>query len=244
MRAAGWEALVAHLAGAGGLPRARIERLATAALGAAAAHQVAVPGERPAAPLIRELAQEALVCRARLARLDHDLQAALGRHPEATLGRHPEAALIRSLPGRGAVLTAARIAEAGALSRFRSADALATAACCRRADQRGSGCAGCHRGAAGTPAARAKGICLRHCPRALFLSEMDQLGEQPTGRLPGGCTPCASRPQVCAPPPRSQVVRRGHQPCRSCSCRAGTSVAVSSWVRAAASFVSACRGMS
>jgi transposase len=120
VRAAGREALVAHLAGAGGLSRARTERLAAAALEAAAAQRVAVPGERPAAALIRELAQEALACRARLARLDRDVEAALRRHPDA--------ALIRSLPGMGAVLTAELIAEAGALARFRSADALAAAA--------------------------------------------------------------------------------------------------------------------
>ncbi|MFX7082927.1 transposase, partial [Acinetobacter baumannii] len=41
---------------------------------------------------------------------------------------HPDAALVLSLPGMGAVLTAELIAEAGTLSRFRSADALAAAA--------------------------------------------------------------------------------------------------------------------
>jgi transposase len=44
------------------------------------------------------------------------------------LDRHPNAALIRSLPGIGAVLTADLIAEAGDLTRFRSANVLATAA--------------------------------------------------------------------------------------------------------------------
>jgi transposase len=120
VRAAGRAALVAHLAAAGGLPRARTERLAAAALAAAEAQRLAVPGERLAAALVRELAEEALACRARLARLDRDLEAALGRHPDA--------ALIRSLPGMGATLTAELIAEAGDLARFRSADALAAAA--------------------------------------------------------------------------------------------------------------------
>ncbi len=122
VRAAGREALLAHLAGAGGLPRAGIERLAGAAL-RGRGPRVAVPGERPAAALVRELATEALACRARLARL-----ARLYREVEAALGRHPDAALIRSLPGMGAVLTAELIAEAGSLRRFRSADALAAAA--------------------------------------------------------------------------------------------------------------------
>jgi transposase len=52
----------------------------------------------------------------------------LDRELEASLERHPDAALIRSLPGMGAILTAELIAEAGNLSRFRSADALASAA--------------------------------------------------------------------------------------------------------------------
>ena len=51
----------------------------------------------------------------------------LDRELEALLERHPDAALIRSLPGMGVVPTAELIAEAGNLSRFRSADALACA---------------------------------------------------------------------------------------------------------------------
>jgi transposase len=72
------------------------------------------------ARLIKELASEALATRTRLASLDREL--------EDLLDRHPDAALIRSLPGMGAVLTAELIAQAGSLSRFRSADALAAAA--------------------------------------------------------------------------------------------------------------------
>ena len=71
------------------------------------------------ARLVRELAGEALACRDRLRELDREL--------EALLEHHPDAALVRSLPGMGAVLTAELIAEAGNLSRFRSADALASA---------------------------------------------------------------------------------------------------------------------
>lgn len=118
LRAAGRKRLVRHLQAAGGLPK--VEDLAERALAAAAEQIIAVPAERMTARLIRELATEALASRARLVELDREL--------EALLQRHPDAALIRSLPGMGVVLTAELIAEAGNLSRFRSADALASAA--------------------------------------------------------------------------------------------------------------------
>jgi transposase len=118
LRAAGRKRLVRHLRAAGGLPK--VEVLADKALAAAAAQTIAIPAERMTARLIKELASEALATRTRLIRLDHEL--------EDLLDRHPDAALIRSLPGMGAVLTAELIAEAGCLSRFRSADALAAAA--------------------------------------------------------------------------------------------------------------------
>ena len=114
----GQKRLVRHLQAAGGLPN--VEALADRALAAAAEQTIAVPAERMTARLIRELAAEALASRARLIELDREL--------EALLERHPDAALIRSLPGMGVVLTAELIAEAGNLSRFRSADALASAA--------------------------------------------------------------------------------------------------------------------
>jgi transposase len=120
VRRAGRVRLLAYLKRAGGLPNANAEALAEAALAAARAQRVAVPGERMAATLVRELAAEALAARRRLTQLDREL--------EALLARHPDAALIRSLPGMGAVLTAEFIAEAGPLARFRSADALAAAA--------------------------------------------------------------------------------------------------------------------
>lgn len=118
LRAAGKKRLVRHLKAAGGLPN--VEVLVDRALSAAAEQTIAVPAERMTARLIRELATEALASRVRLIDLDREL--------EALLERHPDAALIRSLPGMGAVLTAELIAEAGNLSRFRSADALASAA--------------------------------------------------------------------------------------------------------------------
>jgi transposase len=118
LRAAGRRGLVRHLQAAGGLPH--VEALAERVLEAAAEQRIAVPAEAATARLIRELAAEALATRARLIALDREL--------EALLDRHPDAALIRSLPGMGVVLTAEFIAEAGDLSRFRSADALAAAA--------------------------------------------------------------------------------------------------------------------
>jgi transposase len=120
VRTAGREGLVAHLQAAGGLPARQVQAVADRALAAAAAQQLAVPGERLAAGLVRELAAEALACRARVVQLDRDLA--------KLLERHPDAALVRSLPGMGAVLTAEFIAEAGSLARFGSADALAAAA--------------------------------------------------------------------------------------------------------------------
>ena len=118
LRAAGKKRLVRHLQAAGGLPK--VEDLADLVLTVAAEQTIAVPAERMTARLIRELANEALASRTRLIELDREL--------ETLLQRHPDAALIRSLPGMGAVLTAELIAEAGNLARFRSADALASAA--------------------------------------------------------------------------------------------------------------------
>jgi transposase len=120
IRAAGHDGIVEHLQAAGGLPARQIQALADRALAAATAQQQAVPAERLTADLARELATEALASRARLAKLDRDL--------DQLLARHPDAALIRSLPGMGAVLVAEFIAQAGDLGRFTSADQLAAAA--------------------------------------------------------------------------------------------------------------------
>lgn len=118
LRDAGKKRLVRHLQAAGGVPK--VEDLADRVQTVATEQRIAVPAERMTARLIRELAVEALASRTRLIELDREL--------EALLARHPDAALIRSLPGMGAVLTAEFIAEAGNLARFRSADALASAA--------------------------------------------------------------------------------------------------------------------
>jgi transposase len=97
-----------------------IEALADRALEAARSQRIAVPGEAVTAALIRELATEALDARAKIARIDRDL--------ETLLAGHPDGALIRSLPGMGAVLAAEFIACTGDIRRFGSADALASAA--------------------------------------------------------------------------------------------------------------------
>lgn len=118
LRDAGRKLLLRHMQGAKGVPN--VEAVVDKALAAAAEQSISIPGERMTARLVRELAAEALAARAKLAELDREL--------EETLARHPDAALVRSLPGMGVVLTAEFIAEAGTLSRFRSADALAAAA--------------------------------------------------------------------------------------------------------------------
>lgn len=120
IRRAGTSRLVTHLLKAGRLPRPHVERLAEHAVAAAHAQQLALPGERLAADLVRELAQEALATRDRLGTLDAEI--------EQTLARHPDAALIQSLPGMGATLTAEFIAEAGGIGRFPTPDQLAAAA--------------------------------------------------------------------------------------------------------------------
>jgi transposase len=66
------------------------------------------------------LAARALEARARIDRIDRDL--------ERLLADHPDGALILSLPGMGALLAAEFIARVGDNRRFASADALASAA--------------------------------------------------------------------------------------------------------------------
>jgi transposase len=120
IRHAGRRRLIEDISGGGHFARAHVEALADAALEAAQAQTIAVPGERVAADLVRELAAEISAGKQRLRALDGDLQAALARHPDA--------ALIQSLPGMGATLTAEFIAEAGDIQRFATPDKLAAAA--------------------------------------------------------------------------------------------------------------------
>jgi len=110
LRAAGKKRFVRHLQAGGGLPN--VDALADRALAAAAEQTLVAPAERMTARLIRELATEALVSRARLVELDRELEALLGRHHRPLAIRlrssrwrshRKDAALIRSLPGRAVV---------------------------------------------------------------------------------------------------------------------------------------------
>jgi transposase len=120
IRKAGRHRLIEHITKAGRIATKHAEALADAALTAAREQTIAVPGERVAGELVRELAHELRQTRHRLGTLDAELQEALERHPDA--------ALIRSLPGMGVTLTAEFIAEAGNIDRFATADQLAAAA--------------------------------------------------------------------------------------------------------------------
>lgn len=99
-----------------------IDALVDRILEAARAQKITVPGEASTAELIRDLATEALdaKAKAKIARIDRDL--------EGLLADHPDSALIRSLPGMAVVLAAEFLACVGAIGRFGSADALASAA--------------------------------------------------------------------------------------------------------------------
>ena len=119
IRRAGQRRIIDYLIRSG-VRRDHAEPLAAAAVTAAAAQHITVPGQRRTAELVRELAGELLAGRARVQTLDHELA--------GLLERHPDAALIRSLPGMGATLTAEFLAEVGTISRFRSGDCLAAAA--------------------------------------------------------------------------------------------------------------------
>jgi len=136
IKAAGQARIAKHLRKTPGLREP--QRLAEAALVAAQAQRITVPGEATVAALVQELALETLAVRNRLAQLDKEL--------EALVARHPDGALIRSLPslatppscawrgpwpappGMGVILSAEFIATAGDITRFRSPDALAAAA--------------------------------------------------------------------------------------------------------------------
>jgi transposase len=118
IRKAGRRRIVAHLKKT---PQLRDpEGLAGRALATATMQTTVVRGEAVVADMVRELATEALAARARIARLDREL--------EALLRNHPDGALIQSVPGMGAILTAEFVAAVGDIARFRSADAMAAAA--------------------------------------------------------------------------------------------------------------------
>jgi transposase len=118
VRRAGRARIVDYLRGRG-VRSDRAARLAESALAAARTQQIAVTGEARMAGFVREFAGDALITRTRLAALDAEIA--------EILDRHPDAALIRSMPGMGATLTAEFLSEAGDLTRFPTADALAAA---------------------------------------------------------------------------------------------------------------------
>ncbi len=120
IRAAGRRRLLAHLRQVGHVKQTTIQALADAALAAASAQRVTVPGEKVAADIIRSMAAEALAARDQLKAIDARIQ--------EVLDDHPDAALIRSLPGMGATLTAEFLAVTGGLDRFPTGDHLAAAA--------------------------------------------------------------------------------------------------------------------
>ncbi|WP_204985318.1 IS110 family transposase [Micromonospora globbae] len=120
IRRAGRRRISEYLRHVGGLRATSIDTLVEAALTAAHGQHVAVPGETVAADLVRDLADEALTSRTKIAELDKRIT--------QVLDRHPDAALIQTLPGMGATLTAEFLAVAGGITRFATGDQLASAA--------------------------------------------------------------------------------------------------------------------
>ncbi|WP_218002634.1 IS110 family transposase [Nocardia brevicatena] len=119
IRRAGRRRITDHLLHAG-VRRPYAERLVDKAITAAQAQRIVVPGEARRAEFTRELAAEAIAVERRVAELEAQIR--------EDLDRHPDAALITSMPGMGATLTAEFLSEAGDLSRFATADQLASAA--------------------------------------------------------------------------------------------------------------------
>lgn len=103
-----------------GIRRSYADRLTDKAITAAEAQHTVVVGQDRLAEFVREFATDAITARRRIGELDGQIS--------DDLDRHPDAALIRSLPGMGATLTAEFLAEAGDLTRFATADQLASAA--------------------------------------------------------------------------------------------------------------------
>ena len=120
IRHAGKTRMTNHLLRTGSRRRELVDRLVTAALAAADRQRVSVPGEQVAAGIVKDLATEALQARAKIAALD----ARIGELVDS----HPDAALVHSLPGMGATLTAEFLAVAGGITRYPTADQLASAA--------------------------------------------------------------------------------------------------------------------
>ena len=120
IRRAGKARISNHLLRSGRQRRDVVDRLVTASLAAAEAQHITVPGEQVAAAIVKDLAAEALEVRAKIEALDTQIA--------EMLNAHPDAALVRSLPRMGATLTAEFLSVAGGITRFTSADQLASAA--------------------------------------------------------------------------------------------------------------------
>ncbi|QLL06258.1 IS110 family transposase [Mycobacterium vicinigordonae] len=120
IRATGRGRLLAMLRRAGHVRETTMTALTDAAVAAAQAQRITVPGEAVAADLIRALATEILSAHEQLKTIDARI--------EAILAAHPDAALVRSLPGMGAALTAEFLAITGGIDRYTSGDQLAAAA--------------------------------------------------------------------------------------------------------------------
>jgi transposase len=114
IRAAGRDALIAHLRRNRALHTAKV---ADAALTAATRQTIALPAQDTAAALTAELASHLLQLRGRIKATDKAIEAAVGTHPQA--------AIMRSLPGMGPLVAAEFTVAVGDLSTFPSPDHLA-----------------------------------------------------------------------------------------------------------------------
>ncbi|SUE28461.1 IS110 family transposase [Nocardia farcinica] len=119
VRRAGRRRITEYLLRAG-VRRSYAEPLVDKTIAAAQVQRTVVPGQARPAEFAREFATEAIAARRRIGELEAQIREGLDRHPDA--------ALITSMPGMGAILTAEFLAEAGDLTRFASADQLASAA--------------------------------------------------------------------------------------------------------------------
>jgi transposase len=120
IRRAGQARITSYLLRSGRHHRSVVDRLVSAALAAADAQRISVPGEQVAAAIVKDLAAEALDVRAKIDSLDSQIA--------ELVDSHPDAALVRSLPGMGAILTAEFLAAAGGIIRYANGDQLASAA--------------------------------------------------------------------------------------------------------------------
>ena len=120
IRHAGKARITTYLRRTGARRGTTLDTLVDAAGLASQQQTITVPGEATAAVIVKDLANECLTARTKIAALDTQIA--------QVLKNHPDAALIATLPGMGAVLTAELLAVAGGLSRFTSGDHLAAAA--------------------------------------------------------------------------------------------------------------------